>query len=262
MKLTFHAGAWGADHLFQALNAIASAGFKAVEVYADVASVYEGKADEFLFFLEKAGLTLAGAYGGGVFTDPEFRDFDEEGARSASRWIRQAGGSNLILQGGEATGDVRRDLQVAASIANFIGGACRQEGVSFSYQPHIGNVVFREPEIRAFFSMTHPENVGLCLDTGHLAEAGVDIVPFVVEYASRIRVVHLRDLRRKPVFVGGPFASAGRGTIPLPAVMAALRAQGYEGWIVGFADDPREDPARSALDFAAYAKGKLHLKMD
>lgn len=91
MKVTFHAGAWGADHLFQGLNAIAAAGFRAVEVYADVASVYEDKADEFLFFLEKGGLSLAGAYGGGVFTDPDFRDFDEEAARSVSRWIREAG---------------------------------------------------------------------------------------------------------------------------------------------------------------------------
>jgi len=262
LKVTFHAGAWGSDHLFQALNAIASAGFRSVEVYADVASVYEGKADEFLFFLQKAGLTLAGAYGGGVFTDPDFRDFDEEGARNVSRWIREAGGENLILQGGEPTGDTRRDLQVAASIANFIGGACRQEGIAFSYQPHIGNVVFREPEIRSFFSMTHPDNVGLCLDTGHLAEAGVGIVPLVVEFASRIRVVHLRDLRRKPVFVGGPFASAGKGTVPLPAIMAALRAQGYDGWIVGFAEDPREDPAVGAANFAAYATGKLHLTLD
>ena len=259
MKFTFHAGAWGSDHLFQAINAIAGAKFPAVEIYADVASAYEGKADEFLFFLDKAGLELAGAYGGGVFTDPDFREFDVLAARNAARWLRAAGGRNLILQGGEGTGDPKRDLQVAASVANSVGQTCREEGIDFSYQPHVGTVVFKEPEIRQFFQMTHRDNVGICLDTGHFAEAGVDMIPFVVDMAQRIRVVHLRDLRRKPVFVGGPFANPGKGTVPLPAVMAALRAQGYDGWVVGFADDPKEDPAMSAASFAQYASGKLNI---
>jgi len=261
LRVTFHAGAWGTDHLFQALNSIAGARLRSVEVYADVATAYEGKADEFLFFLDKAGLSLAGAYGGGVFTDPQFREFDVEAARNAARWLREAGGSILILQGGEGTGDAKRDLQVAASVANAVGQACREERVEFCYQPHIGTVVFREDEVRSFFHMTHPENVGICLDTGHLAEAGVDVVPFIVDHAARIKVVHLRDLRRKPVFVGGPFANAGKGTVPLPAVVGALRAQGYAGWLVGFADDPREDPAKSAKEFAAYASGKLGLRL-
>lgn len=260
MKVTFHAGAWGTDHLFQALNSIAAARLRHVEVYADIATAYEGKADEFLFFLDKAGLSLAGAYGGGVFTDPEFREFDVEGARNAARWLREAGGSVLILQGGEATGEPRRDLQVAASVANAIGQACREERVEFCYQPHIGTVVFKEEDVRSFFHMTHPENVGICLDTGHFAEANVDIVPFIVDHAPRIKVVHLRDLRNKPVFVGGPFANVGKGTVHLPAMVGALRAQGYQGWVVGFADDPREDPAKSAKEFAAYIHSKCGLK--
>lgn len=260
MKITFHAGAWGSDHLFQALNSIAAAKFRFVEAYADVATVYDGRADEFMFFLQKAGLALAGAYGGGVFTDPDFREADVESARATAAWLKQAGGEVLILQGGEGSGDAVRDLGTAVETANAVGKACRQEGVSFCFQPHIGTVVFRESEVRSFFSRTHPEDVGLCLDTGHLAEAGVDLVPFIVSHADRIRVVHLRDLRRKPVFVGGPFANAGKGIVNLPAVIGALRAQDYHGYVVGFADDPREDPAKSARDFGQFAATKLQLK--
>lgn len=261
MKVTFHAGAWGSDHLFQALNAIAGAKFQFAEVYADVATVYADRADEFLFFLQKGGLGLAGAYGGGVFTDPDFRESDVESARVTARWLKEAGGSVLILQGGDGTGDPRKDLAEAAKTANAVGKACREEGVRFCYQPHIGTVVFREAEARTFFSLTSPEEVGICLDTGHLAEAGIDLVPFVVQHAGRIHVVHLRDLRRKPVFVGGPFASPGKGTVNLPAVIGALGAQGFDGWVVGFADDPSEDPGKGARDFATYATTRLHLKL-
>ena len=261
MKVSFHAGAWGADHLFQALNAIAGAGIRNVEVYADVARVYEGRADEFLFFLQKAGLSLAGAYGGGVFTDEAFRESDVESARDSARWIKEAGGDTLILQGGEGGDDPAADLKEAAVTADVVGEACRQEGVRFCFQPHIGSVVFREAEIKRFLSLTNADDVGICLDTGHLAEAGVDLVPFIVAHSPRIRVVHLRDLRRKPVFVGGPFANAGKGTVNLHAVLGALKAQGYDGWVVGFADDPREEPAKSAADFAAHVTSRHHLSL-
>jgi inosose dehydratase len=261
LKVSFHAGAWGSDHLFQALNSIAALKFRFVEVYADVATVYADRADEFLFFLQKAGLTLAGAYGGGVFTDPDFREADVESARATARWLKEAGGAVLILQGGEGTGDPGADLLHAAETADAVGQACRLEGIQFCYQPHIGTVVFREGEIDNLLARTRPELVGLCLDTGHLAEAGIDLVPFVVRNAGRVRAVHLRDLRPKPVFVGGPFANAGKGAVNLPAVLGALRGQGYEEWVVGFADDPRAEPAKSAADFAHFAVSKLQLML-
>lgn len=261
MKVTFHAGAWGSDHLFQALNAIAGAHLRFVEVYADVATVYEGRADEFLFFLQKAGLSLAGAYGGGVFTDADFRESDVESARETARWIKEAGGTTLILQGGEGTGNPAEDVKSAAATADEVGRACDMEGVQFCFQPHVGSVVFKEEEIRRFLALTNPDQVGICLDTGHLTEAGVDLVPFVVENAPRIRVVHLRDVRRKPVFVGGPFANAGKGTVNIQAVLGALVGQGYHGFVVGFADDPREEPAKSAADFAHLVTSRHHLKL-
>lgn len=261
MKISFHAGAWGSDHLFQALNSIGAARIRNVEVYADVSTVYQDRADEFLFFLQKAGLSLAGAYGGGVFTDPDFREADVEGARAVAHWLREAGGKVLILQGGEGTGDPGKDVQCAAATANAVGQACRLEGIEFCFQPHVGSVIFREPEVEEFFRMANPQTVGICLDTGHFAEAGVDLVPFVARHVERIRVVHLRDLRPKPVFVGGPFANAGRGTVNLAAIVGALRGQAYDRWMVGFADDPREDPGKSAKDFAQFATSKLHLKL-
>ena len=45
MKIAFHAGAWGSDHLFLALQSISKAGIRLVEVYTDVVPVYESRAD-------------------------------------------------------------------------------------------------------------------------------------------------------------------------------------------------------------------------
>lgn len=260
MKLTFHAGAWGSDHLFQALNEIRAAGIRHVEVYADVATVYDGKADEFQFFLQKAGLELVGAYGGGTFTDPHFREVDVESARAVARWIRHAGGTMLILQGGESTGNSDLDIQVTASTANLVGWACQSEGIQFCFQPHTGTVVFDEASIRKFLRVANPELVNLCADTAHLGEAKVDIVPLLLEFGERVKVVHLRDLRRKPIFVGGPFANPGKGVLGIPDIVATLRGTGYDGWVVGFADDPMVDPSTTAREFVDYARTQLHIE--
>jgi inosose dehydratase len=133
--------------------------------------------------------------------------------------------------------------------------------VEFCFQPHIGSAIFRSAEIESFLRLTDPGKVSLCLDTGHFTEGGVDLVPFIVAHAARIRVVHLRDVRRKPVFVGGPFANAGKGTVNIPAVLGALKGQDFHGWVVGFADDPREDPAKSAADFATLVTTRLQMKL-
>ncbi len=259
MKTAFHIGGWGTDHIFQALGDIRTAGIRAVEVYADVATVYDGKPQEFSFFLQKGGLSLVGAYGGGVFSDPDFREADVESARVVARWLKRAGGRFLILQGGERGERPADDLKAVAVTANLIGKACQREGVEFCFQPHTDTPIFAEDEIRAFLGKTDPATVLLCADTGHMGEAGMDLIPFLAEHGERIRVVHLRDLRPKPVFVGSPFANAGKGTLHLAATVAALRARGFHGWIVGFADDRSEQPAKSVRQFAEYARGTLRL---
>ncbi len=261
MQIGFHAGAWGSDHLFQALNEIRSTGLGSVEVFSDVATVYDGRAGEFKFFLQKAGLGLVAAYGGGIFTDVAFREADVEGAREMARWLAQAGGRILVLQGGESSGNADTDVHVAAATANLIGWACNAEGIEFCYQPHVGTVLLDELRLERFLGVANPELVGLCLDTGHLGEAGFDLVPFALQYAARVRIVHLRDLRRKPVFVGGPFTNPGKGTLPLVDVVAALRTQGYDGPVVGFADDPSEPPVKTARKFGEFVRTQLRLEL-
>ena len=87
--------------------------------------------------------------------------------------------------------------------------------------------------------------MGLCLDTGHLAFGGADPVAVCKRYASRVWHVHAKDVRANvldaarrqeldfPTAVGiGVFAPLGQGNVDFPALLAALRAAGYAGWLV------------------------------
>lgn len=79
----------------------------------------------------------------------------------------------------------------------------------------------------------------LCLDTGHLIAAGGDPLAILANWRDRVTHVHLKDSSS-----AGPFTDAmqlwendvfcrlGEGVGRVGEVLDALRAGGYEGWIV------------------------------
>jgi inosose dehydratase len=139
------------------------------------------------------------------------------------------------------------------------------EGLRMAYHPHLGTVVEGPADIEAFLRHTG-EVVGMTLDTGHAALAGVDAVRLIRSHPRRIAHVHCKDVRR-PVFdrvrarggsfldgvVAGMFTVPGDGELDWDAAMAALADIAYQGWLVVEAEqDPAvADPkAYSALGLA------------
>lgn len=126
------------------------------------------------------------------------------------------------------------------------------QGLRFAYHHHLGTVVERPDDLRAFLDATG-EVVGLTLDTGHAALGGIDPVAAIKAHPRRIAHVHCKDIRAQ-VFAGvqangqsfldgvlaGMFTVPGDGAINYGAVMKALAGIGYSGWIVVEAE---QDPA-------------------
>ena len=126
------------------------------------------------------------------------------------------------------------------------------EGLRLAYHPHLGTVVEGPADIAAFLDHTDGA-VGLTLDTGHAALAGVDAVGLIRRHSARIAHVHCKDVRR-PVFdalsarggsfldgvVAGMFTAPGDGELDWDGVMAALADIAYQGWLVVEAE---QDPA-------------------
>jgi inosose dehydratase len=134
----------------------------------------------------------------------------------------------------------------------------QDQGLRFAYHHHLGTVVERPEDLRAFLAYTGPA-VGLTLDTGHATLGGIDPVQVIREHPGRIAHVHCKDVRRS-VFdavrdagssfldgvLAGMFTVPGDGDLDYAAIMAALAAMHYQGWIVIEAEqdpavaDPRE----------------------
>jgi inosose dehydratase len=119
---------------------------------------------------------------------------------------------------------------------------CRNRGYEPTFHHHIGTEVETPEQIEQLLSLT---DVGLCLDTGHLAVAGGDPLEALRSWGPRINHVHMKDAdtdalaalaaERAPVddlWRGRVFVSLGRGDLECARFLSALEEIAYRGWIV------------------------------
>ncbi|MEW2012520.1 MULTISPECIES: sugar phosphate isomerase/epimerase family protein [Microbacterium] len=154
---------------------------------------------------------------------------------SARRRAAPGRGAEVDPLGADAWGRLTENVNRAAAIV-------RKAGFEPTFHHHAGTFVESPDEIDRFLSDVEMD---LTLDTGHLFIAGGDPLGAVHRWGDRINHLHLKDvdlaaLRRVLAAGGGmpevwsseSFVAFGRGDIDLAAVMTALDARGYEGWVV------------------------------
>ena len=81
-------------------------------------------------------------------------------------------------------------------------------------------------------------------DIGWIAKANVDYLDFVRRYASRIPIIHLRDISKN----GETFAALGRGTLDIPACLEILEKSPCDALIYeqdSFEDLPWDSTVKS-----------------
>jgi inosose dehydratase len=133
-----------------------------------------------------------------------------------------------------------RELEAALARLECAVERCRGAGVPAALHPEVGSFVESPQEIEAVLDRV---DLGLCLDTGHVAIGGGDPVALARDLGDRIRHVHLKDVsgeqltrvRRGEVDVEtaweqGLFCTFGEGEVDLTGVLAELSS--YDGWLV------------------------------
>ena len=150
--------------------------------------------------------------------------------------------------------------------ANAERAAARVRAAGFepTFHHHAGTFVESPAEIDRFLADI---DIDLTLDTGHLVLAGGDPVDALHRWGSRINHLHLKDVDRavlqrvlaqgggmREVWSSGAFVAFGSGDIPLDAVMAAVDALDFDGWIV-VEQDVLNGPDVSIAEFARQRAG-------
>ena len=97
--------------------------------------------------------------------------------------------------------------------------------------------------------------IGVCLDIGHEARAGLDPVDFIRRHGERIYDVHLKNIKIDPVkniAMEGP-----RGELDIPAILQALADVGYTGTCHVEYEKDFKDNAMGLAESVGYYRGVM-----
>jgi inosose dehydratase len=226
---------------------------------------YLGEGDELRARLERHGLALTGGWCPVRFSEPEHLADDLASLSRTLDLFDAAGASDARPVFGDGGSDERRaspgrgepELDDAgwarwAEGVRRAADAARARGYEPTLHPHTSTFVESPREIERAVELT---DVGLLVDTGHLLLGGSDPLEVLRRFGDRVNYVHVKDVRldvvrrvvdeRADVLEGwrrGMFCELGAGDVDLPAFFDALRAAGYDGWVVVEQDRiPRPD---------------------
>jgi inosose dehydratase len=237
-------------------EAIARAGYDGTELGPPG---YLGDRETLRERFERRGLALAGGYIPIRFSEPQHWDDDLRALSETLDLFAAAGGSEAKAVLADAGSKERSRLPGRAVANRSIGldengwkrlaeGVARAEDLTRSrgFEPtfhhHTATFVEAPWEIERLLELTE---VGLLLDTGHLALGGGEPTEALHAWGARINHVHIKDVRGD-VLAGviedgadmpeawrrGVFCELGTGDVDLDSFFGALSRLRYSGWLV------------------------------
>jgi len=227
--------------LQQILQDIRDAGFRYVELCSPTEEL--GTPEELRQLLDDAGLrlvALTGRVDGGLV----------EWSKHRIDYLQQFGGEILVvnagwIQPGEAKTDDR--YQALAEGLEELAEYGKPRGVQVTYHNHLGTICETTAEIERLFSMLRKTRY--CIDTGHLAAAGADVLETISRMGTRIAYGHLKDARVDPdtgKFLEFVRLGKGNAGVDVRAIADALQTVGFDGWLMVEQDHTHTTPAEDA----------------
>jgi inosose dehydratase len=275
--ISCHLITWG-EQFEQGLREVEELGFHACEPFPRNALVYEQQPEKLRELLASHHLRLSALYGGGRFGDATKRAEVVAQNTRLARFLAALGVDRLVFgPGGPRTagGSTDEELREAATTINEAARACYDLGVLACVHPHLGTEIETEAEIDTIMELTDPRYVFFCPDTAHLTAAEIDVPSMIRRYASRMRYMHVKDLRagvveerrqqqsRAQVESGTErlpiFCELGLGVIDYTPIMQALHEVNYNDWVTVEIDVSLTTPKESLQICHAYLQERLGL---
>jgi len=97
--------------------------------------------------------------------------------------------------------------------------------------------------------------IGLCIDVGHTARTGTDVVEAIHKAGPRLFDVHMKDLADRSKKESQ--VAVGEGKMPVRAIFEALHGIGYPGFVDLEYEIHEDDPLPGMVESFAYMRGVL-----
>ena len=203
--------------------------------------------------LESRALMAVGSFVFESLHDSSCRDNVLEVAERACRAISAARGKVLViidrpgLQRAATAGRSHLAQRLSTGrwlvmmeVVRAVSDLAEEHGLRPAFHPHAGSYVEFADEIDRLLEDTE---IGLCLDTGHAAYAGIPAEDAIATYASRLVHLHLKDTDPRVLdrvrlehlgfwqaIEAGVFCPLGQGLVNIRRVAAALEQADYDGF--------------------------------
>jgi inosose dehydratase len=210
--------------------------------------------------LSQRRLKLLGSFVPVVLSDPASTKIVVDRIRLVGGLLATLGAPFLVLADAQSeerdriAGRVPRDgskglkpeqwKQVAKVVAEAAQVA-EEFGLELVFHPHTSTYVETPEETGQFFDATSASNIGLCLDTGHVAYAGGDPAVEAEKFREVLRFIHIKDVDNKVMaqvrrsqmnfaqaIAANAFTIIGQGSVDFPAFFSVLEKNDYAGWMV------------------------------
>lgn len=97
--------------------------------------------------------------------------------------------------------------------------------------------------------------VGLCMDIGHTARTGKDVVESIAEAGPRLLEMHMKDLA--DMMDKNSQVPVGDGKMPIPAIFKQLRKMNYPGYCSLEYEVESKNPLPGMMKSFAYMRGVI-----
>jgi inosose dehydratase len=237
--------------------------------------------DALAALLARHRLDVTGGFVPCVMHDPEQADATVAEARRIAAGFAKRGATLFVAAAvADAAWSPRfrmddAQLAHAAQMLERLGRAVAEYGVSLVLHPHTGTLVETAEDIERMLAAS---DCRWCIDTGHMAIGGCDVVEFTRQALDRIGLVHLKDvdlalgakynageLTWVQAVQAGLFRPLGTGDVPVADVIEILESGGYQGWyvleqdvaITGDEPSPGTGPIDDVRQSVAYLRSRF-----
>ncbi len=245
----------------EALNAVASIGYREVEGYNRLDTIALAPR------IKAAGLTARSCRTETPLITADWENYPEFRQITLTEAIDSLAGAGIgfFVMGyipSGARGDADDFYRRTADRMSAAAELCRKSGIQFVWQNHAFEFEGR-PGMRAidiFNERLDSKLVRLELDPFWASVAGQDPIQLLKEWKGRVPLMHLNDKAKGvPVqfaeTIGqGAWADPGSGSLDFPALMKAARAAGVQYYFAGL-EETIEDPMVSLRKSFGYFRG-------
>jgi sugar phosphate isomerase/epimerase len=272
MRLAFSTNAYLRHPFEEAADRIAALGYEGLELLADVphawpAGLLEGPKRAIRAAMERNRLEFSNVnafmmnaindyrqpywFPSFIEPDPHYRRVRIDHTRRALSLCAELGAPHITTEPGGplAPGQTRQEaIDLFVEVLKPLAEHADREGVLLLIEPEPQLLLETTDQYLEVAERVDAPSIGLNFDVGHAFCVGEDLPVAIARLAPHIRHYHLEDIAASRVH---HHLVPGMGAIDFAAVIDAIRATGYDGWLTvelyPFVDDP-DAAARQARE--------------